>query len=100
MKGVDFMEETISGLMEKQVVNLCDGKILGYASDFKVDIFTGNLTALIISGEGGFFRLKKCSDIVIPWCKICKIGKDTIIVDIGVLAEKEKETQKKRCLFN
>ena len=40
MKGVDFMEETLSGLMEKQVVNLCDGKILGYATDFKVDIFT------------------------------------------------------------
>ena len=94
------MEETLSGLMEKQVVNLCDGKILGYATDFKVDICGGCLSALIIPGDSGFFGLKKCADIIIPWCKICKIGKDTIIVDIGVLAEKEKETQKKRCLFN
>ena len=93
------MEETLSGLMEKQVVNLCDGKILGYANDFKVDIFTGTLTALIISGESGFFGLKKCSVIVIPWCKICKIGKDSIIVDIGVLAEKETESKKKRGFF-
>lgn len=99
MKGVDFMEESLSCLMEKQVVNLCDGKILGYAVDFKVDICQGCLTAIVIPGDGGFFGLKKCTDLVIPWCKICKIGKDAIIVDVGFLPDKEKEP-KKRGFFN
>ncbi len=94
------MDEALSCLMEKQVVNLCDGKILGYAVDFKVDICQGTLTALVIPGESGFFGLKKCTDLVIPWCKICKIGKDAIIVDIGFLPEKEKDGHKKKGFFN
>lgn len=89
------MDEALSALMEKQVVNLCDGKILGYCVDFKVDICQGCLTAIVIPGESGFLGLKKCTDLVIPWCKICKIGKDAIIVDIGLLPEKEKETKKR-----
>jgi YlmC/YmxH family sporulation protein len=100
MKGVDLMEETLSCLMEKQVVNLCDGKILGYVNDFKVDICQGCLTAIVIPGESGFFCLKKCTDLVIPWCKICKIGKDSIIVYIEVATEKEKQTKKTRGFFS
>ena len=88
------MDETISTLMEKQVVNLCDGKILGYAIDFKVDICTNSLTAMVLPGENGFFGFKKCTDIIIPWNKICKIGKDTIIVDIGILQNNEKDENK------
>lgn len=79
------MGESLTDLTEKQVVNLCDGKILGFIVDFKVDICNGRLTAIILPGEGSIFGFKKCTDIIIPWEKICKIGKDTIIVDIGML---------------
>ena len=79
------MDESLSSLSEKQVVNLCDGKILGYIIDYKADTCTGKLTAIVLPGESGFFGLKKCMDIVIPWEKICRIGKDAIIVDIGPL---------------
>lgn len=94
MKGVDFMEEALSSLTEKQVVNLCDGKILGYAADFMLDVCQGCLTAIVIPGDSGFFGLKKCTDLVIPWCKICKIGKDAIIVDIGFLPDKDAPKKK------
>lgn len=79
------MGESLTDLTEKQVVNLCDGKILGNIVDFKIDICSGRLTAIILPGESGIFGFKKCMDIVIPWEKICKIGKDAIIVDVGML---------------
>ena len=93
------MDEALSSLSEKQVVNLCDGKILGYIIDYKADICTGKLTAIILPGESGFFGLKKCMDIVIPWEKICRIGKDAIIVDIGLIPNDIKEQGKKRRWF-
>ena len=91
--------ESLTDLTEKQVVNLCDGKILGYIVDFMIDVCNGCLTAIILPGEGGVFGFKKCTDIIIPWEKICKIGKDTIIVDIGPMQENVVESKKKRCKF-
>ena len=81
------MKEYMTELSEKQVVNVCDGKILGYVIDFKVDPTDGRLTAIIVPGEGGFFNFKRCPDVIIPWEKICKIGIDVILVDIGYTAE-------------
>ncbi len=92
------MDEGMSSLSEKQVINLCDGKILGYIIDFKIDICSGRLTSIVLPGESGFFGFKKCTDIVIPWEKICKIGRDAIIVDIGILpcCDGDKKSSKKK----
>ena len=79
------MGQSMTDLTDKQVINICDGKILGYVIDFKIDSCNGRLTAIILPGENSFFGFKKCTDIVIPWEKIVKIGKDTILVDIGIL---------------
>lgn len=79
------MGQSMTDLTDKQVINICDGKILGYVIDFKIDSCNGRLTAIILPGENSFFGFKKCTDIVIPWEKIVKIGKDTILVDIGML---------------
>lgn len=96
------MQESLTDLTEKQVVNLCDGRILGYIVDFKIDVCSGRLTAIIIPGEGGIFGFKKCTDIVIPWEKICKIGKDAIIVDIGPIVTEDCKSGgcKKKKRFN
>lgn len=90
------MGESLTDLTEKQVINLCDGKILGYIVDFKIDVCNGRLTAIILPGESGIFGFKKCTDIIIPWEKICKIGKDTIIVDIGMLPPPDDCCDKKK----
>ena len=90
------MDESLTELTEKQVVNLCDGKILGCITDFKINVCTGQLTAIILPSEGGIFGLKRCNDIVIPWEKICRIGKDTIIVDIGIVPAEGESCKKKK----
>ena len=89
------MSESLTELTAKQVINLCDGRILGYIVDFKIDICCGKLTDIILPGEGGFLGFKKCTDVIIPWEKICKIGKDAVIVDIGFLPQPEGLESKK-----
>ncbi len=95
------MEENLTTLSDKQVVNLCDGRMLGHVIDFKLDICEGRLCAIVLPGETGFFGFKKCTDIVIPWEKICRIGEDAIIVDIGVLpsCDDENGCKKKKRKF-
>lgn len=85
------MGDSMTDLTDKQVINICDGKILGYVTDFKIDSCSGRLTAIILPGENSFFGFKKCTDIIIPWEKICKIGIDVILVDIGVLPNERDE---------
>ena len=76
--------DSMTDLTNKQVINVCNGKILGYVTDFEIDPCSGKLTAIILPGNCGILGFKKSNDIVIPWEKICKIGIDTILVDIGI----------------
>ncbi len=76
------MRDSMTDLTSKQVINVCDGKILGYVTDFIVDSCSGKLKAIILPGDSGIFGFKKCEDTVIPWEKICKIGIDVILVEV------------------
>ena len=40
---------------EKEVVNISDGKRLGFISEVEFDICTGKITEIIVGGAGGFF---------------------------------------------
>jgi YlmC/YmxH family sporulation protein len=71
----------ISDFQIKDVVNISDGKKLGNIGDIEINLQTGKVEAIIISGAGkilGFFG--KDEDVVIPWKNIIKIGEDVILV--------------------
>ncbi|MBO1510501.1 YlmC/YmxH family sporulation protein [Metabacillus bambusae] len=71
----------ISEFQTKDVVNVSDGKKLGNIGDFDINVTTGKIQAIIISGHGkmlGFFG--KDEEFVIPWRNIVKIGEDVILV--------------------
>lgn len=71
----------ISDFQIKDVVNVSDGKRLGNIGDIEINLTTGKIEAVVISGSGrvlGFFG--KDQDIVIPWKNIIKIGQDVILV--------------------
>jgi YlmC/YmxH family sporulation protein len=71
----------ISEFQIKDVVNIADGKKLGNIGDIDINLSTGKIDAVIISGNGrvlGFFG--KDEEIVIPWKNILKIGEDVILV--------------------
>lgn len=69
-------------LRNKEVIDLADGRRLGFVCDVEVDICNGRIVAIVVPGRKGLSGIfGKSEDCVIPWCNICKIGDDIIIVN-------------------
>ncbi len=74
-KGMDFKH--------KEVINITDGKRLGYVQDVCADLSTGSITSIIVPGSSKTFSfLASNNDIVITWDKIRCIGENVILVEI------------------
>ena len=75
-KGLDFKH--------KEVVNIVDGKRLGFVQDVTVDLESGIITSIIVPGNSKLINLfAGNNDIVIPWQNIKCIGEDIILVEIN-----------------
>ena len=66
-----------------EIVNLCDGARLGFASDFEFDCEEARLLALVIQGSCGFLGFGQEDDLIIPWHLIECIGEDAILVKLN-----------------
>lgn len=72
-----------SDFRQKEVINVSDGKRLGFVSDVEIDLENGRVEAIILPGVGKLFGLLgKDNEFYIPWEKIKKIGEDIILVDL------------------
>lgn len=89
---------TLAELSKKQVINLCDGKILGHAEDLVFDLCDGRICAIVVPENCGF-GFKKGRETVVPWCKIQKIGEDTILVDAKELPPDAQSEKGKKGFF-
>ena len=74
----------INDLRDKEVINICDGRILGYVDDIEIDICSGKLIALIVPCESSFLGFAKGRSVVILWECIEKIGEDAILVKLDM----------------
>lgn len=78
----------ISDLRTREVVNVPDGKKMGLIKDIDLDVERGRITSLVLPGPNRFMSLfSRKEDIVIPWERIVKIGKDVILVEISAYSE-------------
>ena len=85
----------ISDMHEKEVINISDGKRLGYVDDLEIDTCTAQITALIISGCNHLFGLfGKGTDIVIQWKDIEVVGEETILVNFSCPSDSCKTSPK------
>ncbi len=74
-KGLDFKH--------KEVINIVDGKRLGFVQDVTANLETGTITSIIVPGSTKLFNfLTSGNEIVIPWNKVKCIGDDLILVEI------------------
>ena len=77
------MESSFLEFRCKEVVNVVDGKRLGHIVDIVFELKTGNITGLVVPGDKNFWNVFKSGDqIFIPYSQICKIGDDTILVEL------------------
>lgn len=74
-KGLDFKH--------KEVVNIIDGKRLGFVQDVTADLETGIITSIVVPGNNKLFNVFSSNDIVIPWQNIKCIGEDIILVELN-----------------
>ncbi|HAA24576.1 MAG TPA: YlmC/YmxH family sporulation protein [Ruminiclostridium sp.] len=73
----------IAELRQKEVINISDGRRLGFVKDAEFSLETGRILSIVLPGPYSFFRLfGKETELVIPWKDVRKIGEDIILVDI------------------
>ena len=83
MKGVCLMAQKGMDFRHKEVINITDGKRLGYVQYVCGDLTSGSIASIIVPGSNksvGF--LSPSNDIVITWDKIRCIGDNVILVEI------------------
>ena len=68
-------------MRQKEVINISDGKRLGFVCDVGFDLEEGQIQSLIVPGESRMGLFGKSQDIIIPWDSIRKIGNDIVLVD-------------------
>lgn len=74
-RGIDFKQ--------KEVINITEGKILGFVVDVQADFDNGEIHSIIVAKTGKLFTsVTSKNNITIPWDKIKKIGEDVILVEI------------------
>ena len=85
-----------SQLRTKEVIDITDGRRLGYVSDLELDTESGRILSLFVPCPCRFFWLFGGNGhYQIPWPCIRKIGDDLILVDVcldEVCHRKEKRS--------
>lgn len=71
-------------LKNKEVINICDGKSLGFVSDIEVNLERGVIDGIVIPGTRGFmgFFSRGETDTVIKWDRVRTVGDDVILVEV------------------
>ena len=76
------MEDRFSSLRCREVINICDGRRLGFVGDLELKVPEGEVKALIVFGPCRFFGLfGRGEEYYIPWDCIRQVGDDIILVD-------------------
>ena len=76
------METRIAELRYKEVISVEDGARYGYVGDMEVDLETGQVRALVVTGRRRFFGLLgREEDKVIPGGAVKRFGEDIILVE-------------------
>lgn len=85
--------EKFSDLQEKEVINICDGRRLGFVGDLELDIPSGKIRTLIIPVEGCRWNpFGRGRAYYIPWRCIRRIGDDIILVEVDADSMERDET--------
>ena len=77
------METSFLDLSCKEVINVVDGTRLGHVVDIVFELPSGKICGIVVPGNKSIFGfLKGGNDLYIPFSQICKIGADTILVEL------------------
>ena len=76
------LEETVCDLRTKEVINVSNGKSLGFIIDLVFDVKTAKILGFIVPNKNGIFNIfSKNNETFIPYQCICKIGVNVVLVN-------------------
>lgn len=70
-------------LKQKEVINVCSCKSLGFPVDVDIDIKNGHILSLIVPGAGRLCSFWNDKEYFIPWSCVRQVGDDIILVEIA-----------------
>ena len=72
-------------LRNKEVINIYNGKSLGFIEDIALDLEKGIVEGLVIPQQGGglFSFFNKSSEIIVPWSCVRRVGDEVVLVEMG-----------------
>lgn len=74
-RGIDFRQ--------KEVVNINDGKVLGFVIDVDAELKEGSIKSIVVAQVGKVLKsIGGKNNITIPWNNVKLIGEDVILVEI------------------
>ena len=78
------MDYRITDMRNKEVINIYDGKSMGFVCDIEINLKEGCIDGIVLPGDKSFFKIfgKETSDFVIKWKYVRTIGDDVILVDV------------------
>lgn len=88
---------SVCELKNKEVINLCDGRRLGFVTDVELDLDCGSVVALLLPEDGRLFGFGKCQTLRVLWCDIERIGDDVILVRAKLPAGELHEKKRRGC---
>ena len=75
-------------IKNKEVINIYDGKSLGFVEDIEVNLERGTIEGIIVPQSRGFFSFfGRSGEQIIKWRDIKRIGDDVILVDVADLLD-------------
>jgi len=73
----------VSELRMKDIINIVDGKRLGYIKDIELNLQGGRIKSIILPGTSKFMGIfGRCDDLTVNWDQIKKVGVDVILVEV------------------
>lgn len=83
IQGIKSVECSFLELRCKEVVNIVDGKRLGHIIDVVFDLQSAKICGIVLPANKSFWNVfKNGQEVFIPFTQICKIGEDTILVEV------------------
>lgn len=78
-----MLETSFFELRMKSVINIIDGKNLGNICDVVLEVCSGKILGFVVPGKKKWFQIfSSCENIFIPYHNICKIGVDSILIEL------------------
>jgi YlmC/YmxH family sporulation protein len=90
------MESRLEELREKEVINVTDGRRLGYVGDLVIDLDSGQVRQVVIPGPAKFFGLfGRGDDLAFPWDSVRRFGSDIVLVEGEPIRISAKKARRK-----